>query len=155
MVLEEDGTLVDESFWETLEAQKRLVVVKEEETWQSAPVPIPNFLNCSKNLTCDVPDAADTTDASSSSAHHTIHMFIDLQNNPAALALMNLDHLELIKDINLDDILNKEDSYGLDKEFCKKIQDMSIELYVKRRTESEAMEYVNLLKETQLTMSKP
>ncbi|KAF2356821.1 CIDE-N domain [Trinorchestia longiramus] len=155
VVLEEDGTLVDESFWESVEAQKRLMIVRKNERWQPAPVPIPNFLSCSKDLTCDVADTSDTTDAPPSVAHHTIHMFIELQNNPAALALLNLDNLELIKDIDLDEILNSEGSYGLDKEFCKKIQDMSIELYVKRRTESEAMEYINLLKESQVTMPKP
>ncbi|XP_018022038.1 uncharacterized protein LOC108678190 [Hyalella azteca] len=152
VVLEEDGTLVDETFWEAVEAQKRLMVVQEHECWVPAPVPIPNFLSGMQDLPID---SSDTTDAAPAVAHHTIHMFIELQNNPAALALLNLDNLELIKDIDLDEILNSEGSYGLDKEFCKKIQDMSIELYVKRRTESQAMEYIELLKEFQVSVSKP
>lgn len=146
VVLEDDGTVVDEAFWEGVEPQKRLIVLKADESWQPPPTAIPNIFQYAKGLSSD--DATDGVgDSTDSAAHHTIHMFIELQNNPAAMALLNMENLELIKDIDLDDVLNNEGSYGLDKEFCKRIQDMSIELYVKRRTEADAMEYINLLKE--------
>lgn len=150
IVLEEDGTVVDKAFWESVEAQQRLMVLKEGDSWQAPPTALPNIIKYSKGLSSNV-DSRDSTDSAAAPgpAHHTIHMFIELQNNPAGLALFNLDNLEVIKDIDLDDILNNEatTSYGLDKEFCKRIQDMSIELYVKKRTEADAMEYINLLKE--------
>lgn len=146
---------MDANFWEVLEAQKRLIVLKEGEVWQPPPVSIPNFLSYSKDLLTGEPkDSSDVTDSAAGTGgrgHHTIHMFIELQNNPAALALLNTKNLEVIKDIDLDDILHREGSYGLDKEFCKRIQEMSIELYVKRRTEEEALEFVHLLKEHNVT----
>ena len=143
-MLEEDGTAVDKAYWNILEPQKRLIILKEDESWRPPPVAVPSFLNYCKDITGDATDGAPEQ---ASPTHHTIHMFIQLQNNPAALALLNMNNLELIKDFDLHELMNKEDSYGLDVEFCKRIQDMSIELYVKRKTESEAMEFVELLRE--------
>jgi len=128
-----------------LEPHKRLIVLKEGEKWERPAIPIPNIINYTREGT----DATDSA-AGTNQANPVINMFIELQKNPAGISLFNLDNLELIKDIDLDKIANEEATYGLDKEFCKVIQDMSIELYVKRKTEAEALEFVDLLKNSRL-----
>ena len=138
--MEEDGTAVDEKYWEAMEPHKRLLVLLQDDKWQPPPLPIPSLMNFSQNLS-----DTDTTD-SAAQENPVIRMFIELQKNPAGIALFNLENLELIKDINLEKTLSEKSSYGLDKEFCKLVQDMSIELYVKRRNEADALEFVDLLK---------
>jgi len=137
LVLEADGTEVDAAFWESVAPHERLVAVVAGGAWQPPPCPVPRVL-------C-VDD--DQTDAAHSPHEQTIRMFVELQNNPAALAMLSLDNLELIKDFDVDQLLKQQHSkLGLNKQMCKNIQELSIDLYVKRRSDKEAMDFIDLLK---------
>jgi len=134
LVLEEDGTIVDEEFWPSVAPQQRLLTLRGGEGWGPPSLPLqlimPDILGGSQG---------DTTDAAMGSS--ASHAFQQLQSNPAAIALLSTDQLALLKDFDLDEV------DGLDVELCRTIQDMSIELWVKKKTEEEALEFVELLRQ--------
>ena len=157
VVLEDDGTVVDEAFWEGIEPHQRLIVLEVGESWKAPPKAIPDVFkygNC-QGSTENVSSGHEVLRNShgegsgvlDDGSNHAMHMFTELQSNPAAVALFTLENLEQLVNTDLDDVMSHEESSGLDKDFCRRIQDMSIELYLKRRTETEAMEYINMLKE--------
>ena len=140
VVLEEDGTHVDDSYWETLTPDTRLILLLPNEVWKPSPLPVPSnvfFLN-------------DETDSSADGQQRALNLFTALQQNPASVALLSLSDLEVIKDANL-----------RAPEFSKhcsqssvELQELCIEFYVKKKKEAEALELVDLLKENILGDNK-
>lgn len=126
LVLEEDGTAVDEDYWETIPADTRLILLSGDEVWKPSPLSVPSNLL----LVSDEPDSA-TDDAQKAR-----NLLNAIQDNPASVALLSLSDLEIIKDANL----SSSDS-------SMKLQELCIEFYVKKKKEAEAMEFVDLLKE--------
>ncbi|KAG0703827.1 Cell death activator CIDE-A [Chionoecetes opilio] len=126
LVLEEDGTAVDEDYWETIPAETKLILLSGDEVWKPSPLSVPSNLL----FVSDEPDCA--TDE-----HQKAHNLLNtIQDNPASVALLSLSDLEIIKDANI----STSDS-------SEKLQELCIEFYVKKKKEAEAMEFVDLLKE--------
>ncbi|MPC22527.1 Cell death activator CIDE-A [Portunus trituberculatus] len=126
LVLEEDGTAVDEDYWETIPPDTKLILLSGDEVWKPSPLSVPSNLL----LVSDEPDSA-TDDVQK--ARNLINA---IQDNPASVALLSLSDLEIIKDANF----SSSDS-------SMKLQELCIEFYVKKKKEAEAMEFVDLLKE--------
>ncbi|XP_045622889.1 DNA fragmentation factor subunit alpha [Procambarus clarkii] len=133
VVLEEDGTVVDDDYWETIAPDTRLILLSTNEVWKPSPLTVPSNLLF----------VSDETDGSLDEKQKASNLFAVLQQNPASVALLSLSDLEIIKEANLDaPELSKHNS-----ESSMQLQELCIEFYVKKKKEAEAMELVDLLKE--------
>ncbi|KAK7071734.1 hypothetical protein SK128_019013 [Halocaridina rubra] len=133
VVLEEDGTNVDDAYWESLQPDTRLILLRPDEVWQPAPLPIPNK---------KVFVFGDETDSSVSSQQRATNLLTALQQNPASVALLSLSDLEVIKDANINTPeIMRQCSQSV------QLQELCIEFYVKKKKEAEALELVDLLRE--------
>lgn len=126
LVLEEDGTVVDEDYWETIPADTKLILLSADEVWKPSPLSVPSNLLL----------VSDETDSATDDDQKARNLLNALQQNPASVALLSLSDLEIIKDANL----SSTDS-------SMQLQELCIEFYVKKKKEAEAMEFVDLLKE--------
>lgn len=126
LVLEEDGTVVDEDYWETIPADTKLILLSADEVWKPSPLSVPSNLLL----------VSDETDCATDDDQKARNLLNALQQNPASVALLSLSDLEIIKDANL----SSTDS-------SMQLQELCIEFYVKKKKEAEAMEFVDLLKE--------
>lgn len=126
LVLEEDGTVVDEDYWETIPADTKLILLSADEVWKPSPLSVPSNLLL----------VSDETDCPTDDDQKARNLLNALQQNPASVALLSLSDLEIIKDANL----SSTDS-------SMQLQELCIEFYVKKKKEAEAMEFVDLLKE--------
>ncbi|KAK8748390.1 hypothetical protein OTU49_016118 [Cherax quadricarinatus] len=133
VVLEEDGTVVDDDYWETIAPDTKLILLSANEVWKPSPLSVPSNLLF----------ISDETDGTVDDDQRALNLFAALKQNPASVALLSLSDLEIIKDANLS-------APGLSKhnsECSVQLQELCIEFYVKKKKEAEAMELVDLLKE--------
>ncbi|XP_050738259.1 DNA fragmentation factor subunit alpha-like [Eriocheir sinensis] len=126
LVLEEDGTVVDEDYWETIPAETKLILLSADEVWKPSPLSVPSNLLL----------VSDETDSAADDDQKARNLLNALQQNPASVALLSLSDLEIIKDANL----SSTDS-------SLQLQELCIEFYVKKKQETDALEFVDLLKE--------
>ncbi|XP_071545535.1 DNA fragmentation factor subunit alpha-like isoform X2 [Panulirus ornatus] len=133
VVLEEDGTVVDDDYWETLASDTKLILLSADEAWKPSPLSVPSNLLF----------VSDETDGSMDDQQRALNLFTALQQNPASVALLNLSDLEIIKDANL----SAPELSSQNKDSSLQLQELCIEFYVKKKKEAEAMELVDLLKE--------
>ncbi|XP_068217524.1 DNA fragmentation factor subunit alpha-like [Palaemon carinicauda] len=133
VVLEEDGTHVDDAYWETLTPDTRLIVLLPDEVWKPAPLPVPS----------NVFFIGDETDSTSEGQQRALNLFAALQQNPASVALLSLSDLEVLKDANL----SAPEFSKVSAQSSVELQELCIEFYVKKKKEAEALELVDLLKE--------
>lgn len=134
LVLEEDGTQIDESYWEVLKDQTRLILLQPSEVWQPQPVWPPDIGHCKFDL----------VDGFSSGEKVTSEkLFMKLQQNPAIMVLLSLQEMEIIKDTDVDLI----DGKYINKEMAKELQDKCVEIYLMKKKETEALEVIDLIKQ--------
>ncbi|XP_076061261.1 uncharacterized protein LOC143036985 isoform X2 [Oratosquilla oratoria] len=132
VVLEEDGTLIDEKYWETLKPDSRVIFLALDQEWQPEAVRIPKL------------KLKDTVDGPGSTEAETAQSLLTaIKENPTCIALLSLADLEIVKDA---DVSAPEISSVMQTEDAKEIQKMCVEFYVQRRREADALEFVELLK---------
>lgn len=133
VVLEEDGTVVDDDYWETVASDTRLILLSEGEVWKPSPLSVPSNLLL----------VSDETDGTVDDQQKALNLLTALQQNPASVALLSLSDLEIIKDANL----NAPELSTQKSDSSVQLQELCIEFYVKKKQEAEALEFVELLKE--------
>ena len=126
LVLEEDGTAVDEDYWETIPPETKLILLSRDEVWKPSPLSVPSNLLL-------VSDELDSAIAEDQKARNLLNA---IEDNPASVALLSLSDLEIIKDANV-----------ASANTSTELQELCIEFYLKKKKEAEAMEFVDLLKE--------
>lgn len=126
IVLEEDGTVVDDDYWETIAPDTKLVLLAAGEKWRPSPLSVPSNLLV----------VSDETDGAVNEEQKAQALLNAIQENPASVALLSLSDLEIIKDARI----STSDS-------SMQLQELCIEFYIKKKKEAEAMEFVDLLKE--------
>ncbi|XP_063585910.1 DNA fragmentation factor subunit alpha-like isoform X1 [Penaeus indicus] len=133
VVLEEDGTVVDDAYWETLAPDTKLIFLAADEAWHPSPLSVPSNLLF----------VSDEIDGPMGDEERAVNLLKSLEQNPASVALLSLSDLEVIKDANISSLeLPKQTS-----DSSLQLQELCIEFYVKKKKEAEAMELVDLLKE--------
>ncbi|CAL4098182.1 unnamed protein product [Meganyctiphanes norvegica] len=133
VVLEDDGTVVDDAYFDILKPDMRVILLSGDEVWEPAPLQIP--------LTLQI--ATDETDGPLNEKERAVQLFQKLKQNPAVAALFSLTDLEIIKDAEVKDL----ELQSVKKEYAEQIQELCIEFYVKKKEEADALEFVTLLKE--------
>lgn len=128
IVLEEDGTVVDDDYWETIAPDTKVVLLAKGEKWRPPPLSVPNNLLV----------VSDETDGAENEEQKAQDLLNAIQKNPASVALLSLSDLEIIKDARIS--TDKSDS-------SMQLQELCIEFYIKKKKVAEAMEFVDLLKE--------
>lgn len=128
IVLEEDGTVVDDDYWETIAPDTKLVLLAGGEKWRPSPLSVPSNLLV----------VSDETDGAVNEEQKAKSLLNAIQENPASVALLSLSDLEIIKDARI--------STGT-SDSSMQLQELCIEFYIKKKKEAEAMEFVDLLKE--------
>ncbi|KAL7643647.1 UNVERIFIED_CONTAM: hypothetical protein RMT77_005630 [Armadillidium vulgare] len=131
LVLEEDGTMIDESYWETLKDHTRLILLHPSETWKPQPLWPP-----------DLDDKkVDFVDGNNLQNLTAEQLFVKLQHNPAIMVMLDLSEMETIKDADFDQI----DGQKVNKELAKGLQEKCVDLYLMKKKEQEALEVIELL----------
>lgn len=133
LVLEEDGTLVDESYWEHLKDHTRVMLLEPTDIWRPATLwpPMKNDPNI------------DFVDGNSGEQLSSEKLFEKLQQNPAIMVLLKLSEMEMIKDADLDEI----DGSRINKDMARDLQEKCTDLYLMKKKEQEALEVIDLIKQ--------
>lgn len=113
MVLEEDGSLLNDESFDTMKPETRVILLLSNEIWEPTNYITPYIDNKSGNISED---------------KQATELFKYMSRNEMSIHSFSLADLEIILDANVD----KLELDSLKKEYAKKMQEMCEEIYDKK-----------------------
>ena len=133
IVLEEDGSLVNEEYFENMEPETRVILLFGNEIWEPTSY-IPLDIDSVKKA------------GNFNEEERAVELFKFMSLNNAAIHSFSLADLEIITDANVDKLELK----SLKKETAEKMQEICLEIYDKKKLAADCVEFVTFLKEKKI-----